>query len=128
MTFKDYVRADHDVYLCNDEFAEWAIIDNVILKAIIQPRTSEKSGRISQNYDGLYGDFSDVYFKTADYCRKRERIPKFSEFVKIYDRHRQLHVRYGVVSSIDEMGMTHLILAAYRQNNLRQQVDKYFRS
>lgn len=113
MTFRQTLQSDRDVFLNLDEFAEYIKIDGVILKAQFQDYTQPKSGNDKKNYFGLHGDFSVVYFKTDEYCVKRERIPHEGEVVEIDGK------RYTVNSARDEKGITRLEIEAYRQGQLR---------
>ena len=73
-------------------------------------RTAEKSGRLQETFEGLHGDFVELYFKTAEYAG---RLPVQGEWCYVDGR------RYEVCSSEDELGMSHITLAAYRQSVMR---------
>lgn len=122
--FKDVIASDNQqVFIDVNEFAEYVEIDGVLLQAQIQYRTERKSALRSETFDGLHGDFTKIFFRTADYCGKRERIPVQGEIVHIN------HKRYVVLTSKDEMGITRLVVSDYRQEQLRQKpfqrVDNY---
>ena len=112
-TFKDDLKEDLSVFVEVDEFGEMATIDGVTLAAQITVQTHKKSGIESRNYDGLHGDFVTAYFKTADYTAVKERIPRQGEWCIINGK------RYDVLTSADDLGITKLECAAYRQNTLR---------
>ena len=98
------------------EFAEYLKIDGVILACQFVPSTEKMSGVESKNYGGLYGDFAEIYFKTADYQKKRgKKIPVQGEF--IYLEVRGIKKRFEVISSEDELGVTCLKISTYRQQN-----------
>lgn len=119
MTFKDILPDDDLAMLDLTEFAEYVTIDGVILKAVIENHTEEKSGTDKKNFRGLFGDFTEIFFRTADYCKKRERLPRHGETCYIFSHEWNCEKRFVVDSCTDEMGMAHLILAAYRQDTLR---------
>lgn len=115
MTFKDLLPADDSAILDLSEFAELITIDGVTIRAVVQTHTAQKSGNEKKNFKGLHGDFTDIFFRTADYCQKRERLPNQGDVCFISEK------RFVVESCADEFGMTHLVLSAYRQNNLRSE-------
>lgn len=114
MSFKDDLAADIDIFLNLDEFAETITLDEVTLSAVISEHTADKSARLSETFDGLYGDFTEIYFRASDYTATRERLPRQGEWA-IYNGK-----RYDVISSENQGGVAHLILSAYRQNTLRR--------
>ena len=114
-TFKDDLFADLGIFVETDEFAELTDVDGVLLKAQFQTLTQKKSGLESQNYEQLHGDFVTLHFKTSDYTGKRERIPKHGELCSVNGK------RYDVINSRDDLGITKLVLSAYRQNTLRSE-------
>lgn len=122
-SFKDDVAADCDIFVNVTEFGRLTWVDGVLLWAQVIERTAEQSGRQNETYPGLHGDFTTVYFETAVYCGKRERIPRNGEWCDVDGK------RFTVVSGRDEQGITKLVLSAYRQNTLRQkpfgEVDPY---
>ena len=114
--FKDLLGVDAAAIMSVVEFAEYLKIDGVILACQFVPSTEKMSGVESKNYGGLYGDFAEIYFKTADYEQKRrKKIPVQGEF--IYIELRGIKKRFEVVSSEDELGVTCLKLSTYRQQN-----------
>ena len=113
MSFKDDVRADLPTFVEVTEFGELATIDGVILWAQIIPWTAEKSSRQNENYDGLFGDYVTIYFQTEPYVKKRKRLPAQGQWVYVNGK------RYDVRSCRDELGITKLICAAYRQGSAR---------
>ena len=110
MTFKDDLREDIATFLCPTEFSEYVQINGVLLPAQVSNHTAEKSGRQNENYDGLHGDFVEVYFSSAPYLKKRGKLPKQGDWIYIQSK------RYDVVSAQDELGIAKIICAAYRQN------------
>lgn len=112
-TLKEDLQEDLPVFVEVDEFGEMTTIDGVTLPAQVIIHTVKKSGIEARNFDGLHGDFVTVYFKTADYTATKERIPRQGEWCIINSK------RYDVMSSQDELGITKLECAAYRQNTLR---------
>lgn len=119
MMFKDLLTSDNAAILMLDEFAEWVRVDGVILRAVIEKSTAQKSGNVKLNYKGLMGDFTTIYFCTADYNGKRERLPRNGERVKVYSEEWGCEKQFNVVSCEDELGICTLVLDAYRQNTLR---------
>ena len=119
MTFKEILPDDDFAMLDLNEFAEFVRIDGLILKAVIENHTADKSGNDKKNFKGLFGDFTEIFFRTQDYCKKRERLPRNGEICKVYSEEWKLEKRFVVESCVDEMGMAHLILSAYRQDTLR---------
>ena len=113
--FKDVIANDNQQIFINlNEFAEYVEIDGVLLQAQIQHRTEKISALQSENYDTLHGDFVKIFFRTADYCRKNERLPYQGEYVHINKK------MYRVLTCKDEMGITRLQVSSYRQEQLRQ--------
>lgn len=121
MTFKEILPDDDSAMLDLTEFAELVKIDGVILRAVIENHTADKSGNDKKNFKGLFGDFTEIYFRTQDYCRKRERLPRNGEVCYVYSNEWKCDKRFHVESCVDEMGMAHLILSAYRQDTLRSE-------
>ena len=60
-----------------------------------------------------FAQFVTLYFKTADYCGKKQRLPVHGEQIWLDGK------RYDVESCEDQLGIAKLTLAAYRQNTLR---------
>ena len=113
--FKDVIASDNqEVFIDVNEFAEYVDVDGVLLQGQIQYRTERKSALQSETYETLHGDYLKVFFRTNDYCRKRERLPVQGEIVHVNGK------RYQVLTSKDEMGITRLVVSAYRQVQLRQ--------
>ena len=114
--FKDLIGIDAAAIMSVVEFAEYLKIDGVILACQFVPHSEKMSGVESKNYGGLYGDFADIYFKTADYETKRGRkIPVQGEF--IYLEARGIKKRFEVIRAEDELGVTCLTVSTYRQQN-----------
>ena len=113
--FKDVIASDNqEVFIDVNEFAEYVDVDGVLLQGQIQYRTERKSALQSETYETLHGDYLKVFFRTKDYCGKRERLPAQGETVHVNGK------RYQVLTSKDEMGITRLVVSAYRQVQLRQ--------
>ena len=119
MTFKELLPTDNEAILFLDEFAEWVKIDGIILRAVVEKSTAQKSGNVKLNYKGLMGDFLTLYFRSSDYNGKRERLPRNGERVKVYSDEWHCDKLFNVVSCVDELGICTLVLDAYRQNTLR---------
>lgn len=134
--FKDDVEEDLGVFVDVTEFGELCWVDGVLLRAQVITGTSEnrrpenesyagahgsltleRTRRQNKHYAGLHGDYTIIYFPTAVYCRKKERLPRNGEYIHINGR------RFDVVNSRDEQGMAKILATAYRQNTLR---DKPF--
>ena len=111
--FKDDLIADIETFLNEEEFAEKITVDGVELKAVKSESTAEKSSRQNQNFAGLFGDFTNIYFKTDDYLATRKRLPNHGEYSIINGK------RYVVETCADEGGICKLVLSAYRQAVLR---------
>ena len=115
MNLKDVIKHDNGkVFLNLNEFAEYVEIDGILLQGQIQYRTEKASSLKTENFDTLHGDYLKVFFRTADYCRKNERLPVQGEFVHLNKK------KYKVMTCKDEMGITRLVLSSYRQEQLRQ--------
>ena len=113
MSFRDDLQTDLDIFVESEEFAQFVTLDGIYLRAQVDSYTSQKSGNASLNFDALHGDFVTLYFKTADYCGKKKRLPVHGEQIWLDGK------RYDVESCEDQLGITKLVLAAYRQNTLR---------
>lgn len=113
MSFRDDLKDDLDIFVESEEFAEFVTLDGIYLRAQVTAYNSQKSGNRQLNFEGLYGDFVTVYFKTADYCNKKARLPRKNEQVWLNN------VRFDVESSENQSGIAKLTLSAYRQNTLR---------
>ena len=110
MTFKEQIAADLDIFVETEEFAELVTIDGVELPAQKISHTAEKSARLTEQWDKLFGDFMTLYFKRDDYNKK---IPVQGQGVIVDGR------RYDVLSSEAELGLVKLVLSAYRQPRLK---------
>lgn len=105
-SLKEVIAADLDIFVELEEFAQVIELDGVKLPAQKITHTEEKSARLTEQYDGLHGDFITIYFRREDYPKK---LPVQGQWVVVDSR------RYDVVSSQEELGMAKLICAAYRQ-------------
>lgn len=106
MTFKEQLAADLDIFVEVDEFAQEVEIDGVTLKAQKISHTAEKSQRLSEQFEGLHGDYVTLYFKASDYPKK---LPVQGAWIICGGK------RYDVLSSAEELGIVKLVLSAYRQ-------------
>ena len=113
MSFKDDVAADIDTFLELEEFGEEIVIDGVKLIGVISTYTQEKSARMTETFEGLHGDWQEIYFRTEDYCAVKKFLPKHGDWTIINGK------RYDVLTSADQSGIAKIICAAYRQNSLR---------
>ena len=74
MTLKNLIEADNrQVFLNLNEFAEWVEVDGVLMKCQVQYHTEKASTLKTETFDTLHGDYVKIFFRTADYCGKRER-------------------------------------------------------
>jgi len=110
MTFKELIKRDLDTFVNTDEFAEMHNIDGVEIAAIVNKYTQAKSGSESKTFPVLHGDFTDVYFKTADFVSDKGRLPKQGDRISVDGR------KYSVETCINEQGITIITLSAYRQS------------
>ena len=111
--FKDDLREDNYTFLNLEEFSELTWVDGLLLRCQVSHYTGEKSTRQNENFDGLHGDFVTIDFEAAPYIRKKKRLPRQGEWIKINGR------RYDVESVKNEMGVAKIVCSAYRQNTLR---------
>ena len=113
-SFKADMADDIRTFTNTAEFSQLTWLDGVLLPCQVSHYTAEKSGRMVENFEGLHGDFTTVYFNAAPYVRKRERLPRNGEQMHINGR------RYDIVSVKNELGVAKIVCTAYRQNTLRQ--------
>ncbi len=115
MNLKDVIAWDNQqVFFNMGEFAEYVEIDGMILQAQVQYRTEKASSLKSESFEMLHGDYVKIFFRTAEYCGKNERLPVQGEIVHINRK------RYKVLTCKDEMGITRLVVSSYRQEQLRE--------
>ena len=107
--FKD----DLPIFVETAEFAEEVEVDGLKIPAQLMAVSKARSELVRNTFARLEGDFSELYFRADDYTGTKKRLPRQGEWVYINGK------RYDVVSSEDELGMAHLVLAAYRQPALR---------
>ena len=128
MNFKETVAADLDVFVNIEEFGEMVNLDGVKLRAVVIKNTGKRSRRSTSikehmNPDlhsiPLIGDFVIIYFRTAEYTRERERIPKYSEFIELDGK------RYKVEDSQETFGLTRLECAIDSMNQPRRLAALY---
>ena len=121
MNLKDCIASDNEeVFLDLNEFAEYVDIDGTVLKAQVQYRTERKSALQDENFDALHGDWAKIFFKTADFLAKNERLPAQGNYVHINKK------MYRVITCKDEMGITRLQVSGYRQEQPRQSFQRAF--
>lgn len=113
MSFRDDLKDDLNIFVESEEFARYVNIDGVFLRAQVSTYTDEKSANRSLNFEGLHGDFVTLYFKTCDYCNKKQRLPRKGEQAWINGQ------RFDVDFCQDQDGIAKVTLATYRQNVLR---------
>ena len=104
---------DWAIFVETEEFAEEIEIDGVRLPAQMMPLSKARSELVRATFDKLEGDFVELFFRTTDYTATRKRLPRYSEWCYVNGK------RFEVVSSQDDLGIAHLVLAAYRQPVLR---------
>lgn len=110
MSLKDDVVADIEIFLELEEFGEEITIDGVKLIGVISTYTQEKSARLTETFDGLHGDWQEIYFRTEDYCAVKKFLPKHGDWILVNNK------RFDVVSSTDQCGIAKLLVSAYRQS------------
>ena len=81
--------------------------------AQFMPLSKARSELVRNTFDRLEGDFVELYFRTQDYTATRKRLPRYGEWCFVNGK------RFEVVSSQDDLGVAHLVLASYRQPTLR---------
>lgn len=113
MSFKDAIKADLDIFVETEEFAEEATIDGIKCRAQLINYTADKSNRQSETFAGLYGEFSELYFKTEPYLEQHKKLPHRGDTVLVNGE------RYEVTRAEDELGIMHLIISSYRSNRPR---------
>lgn len=114
MNFRDNLHDDLPVFVEPDEFAQIVDVDGVLCQAQLIQHTAEKSQRLTENFDGLHGDFTEIFFMAEPYVKKHGKIPQRGDLVYINKK------RYKAERVEDELGMIHLIASAYRQPTPRK--------
>lgn len=104
---------DWAIFVETEEFAEEIEIDGVRLPAQMMPISKARSELVRDSYPKLEGDFVELYFRTQDYTETKKRLPRYSEWCFVNGK------RFEVISSQDDLGICHLVLASYRQPVLR---------
>ena len=104
---------DLPIFVETAEFAQEVEIDGVKMPAQLMGQSKARSELVRNTFDKLEGDFSELFFRADDYRATKKRLPRQGEWVYVNGK------RYDVISSEDELGMAHLVLAAYRQPVLR---------
>ena len=113
MNLKEVIAADLDIFVETEEFAEEVIIDGIKCKAQLMAYTADKSNRLQETFEGLHGDFSELFLKTKPYLDQHKKLPHRNDDMIVNGN------RYEVVKAEDELGILHLILSAYRANRPR---------
>ena len=117
--FKDLLGIDAAAIMNVTEFAEYLQVNGVLLACQFCPSTEKMLGGETKNYEGLYGDMAQLYFKAVDYTGKSEKpLPKQGDW--IYIEYRNLKKRYRVEKAEDELGVMCLTLSTYRQSTVRK--------
>ena len=111
MTFKEDIAADLTTFVSADEFAQVLDIDGVLCRCQFLQHTSNKSARLTETFDGLLGDFSELYLMTAPYVAKHGKIPQRGDWLFLNG------TRYKVERCEDELGMLHVELSSYRASS-----------
>ena len=113
---RDDLKDDLRTFVSTAEFAQMVDVDGVLLPAQVVKHTAAKSQRLTEQFDKLHGDFSELYFPAEPYLKKHGKLPVQGNWIWI-DK-----VRYDVLASQNDLGMMHLTLAAYRQDKPRFRV------
>ncbi|MBD3878214.1 MAG: hypothetical protein SR1Q5_00810 [Quinella sp. 1Q5] len=113
MNFKEAIKADLDIFVETEEFAEEVLIDGIKCKAQLMVHTADKSNRQNETFPGLHGEFTEIFFKTEPYLAEHKKLPHRGDITLINGK------RYEVVKAEDELGLMHLILSSYRANKPR---------
>lgn len=113
MTFKEVIAADLDIFVETDEFAAVVNIDGINCRAQWLSHTADKSNRQTETFAGLYGEFSELFFKTEPYLEQHKKLPHRGDTVLVNGE------RYEVTKAENELGIMHLILSSYRSNRPR---------
>lgn len=113
MAFRDAIKADLDIFVNCNEFAEIAIVDGIECPCQLIAYTADKSNRQNETFAGLYGEFSELYFKTEPYLAEHKKLPHRGDTVVVNGE------RYEVTKAENELGILHLILSSYRSNRPR---------
>lgn len=113
MSFKDAIKADLDIFVETEEFAEEVLIDGIKCRAQWLSHTADKSNRQTETFAGLYGEFSELFFMTEPYLAEHKKLPHRGDTVLVNGE------RYEVTKAEDELGILHLILSSYRSNRPR---------
>lgn len=114
MSFRADLKEDLPIFVAPDEFAELVEIDNVLCQAQLIQHTADKSQRLTEQFDGLLGDFTELYFKATPYLKKHGKLPQRGDLVYINGK------RYKAERVEDELGIIHLTCSAYRQPTPRK--------
>ena len=109
MTFKEDMAEDLPTFLATDEFACEVEVDGVKMSAQVIRSTRDKSQRLQEQFEPLFGDFTTIYFKTEEFLVARGKVPAKGDRIFIDNN------RFEVAESRDEQGITKLICSAYRQ-------------
>ena len=113
MTFKEQLRADLPTFVNASEFAQVVDIDGCLCRAQVIEHTASKSQRLTENFEGLHGDFTELYFMSEPYLKKHAKLPHKGDLMKVAGR------RYDVQEVCAELGLCHVKLTAYRQSKPR---------
>lgn len=111
--FRDEIKADLNIFVNIEEFGQVVNIDGVDCPCQLITYTADKSSRLSENFQGLYGEFTEIFLVLEQYLQVHQKLPHRGDIVVVNGS------RYEVVRSEDELGLMHLILSAYRANRPR---------
>lgn len=109
MTFKQDLQDDCAAFVALDEFAQLLDVDGVLCKAQLLKHSADKSNRLQESFDGLHGDFAELFILARPYLAKHNKLPHRGDLMFINA------VRYEVLRAEDELGILHFLLSAYRQ-------------
>ena len=104
---------DLPIFVELEEFAEMVDVDGIELPAQLMTQSKERSKLVRDQFPRLEGDFTELFFQADFYSAIKKRLPRVHELCYVNGK------RYDVISCENELGMAHLILAAYRQPTLR---------
>lgn len=121
-TFESDMRRDIREFLSLDAFAEMVTLNGVKLRAQVLWQSADRQKPDLAHKNKAYyihpemhaqtipGELCTVYFRSADYLREKERLPKNTESCYLNGS------RYYVKTMSEEYGLAELSLEADRQN------------
>ena len=108
-----FLEDDLPIFVELEEFAEMVDVDGIELPAQLMTQSKERSKLVRDQFPRLEGDFTELFFRADDYTAIKKRLPRVHELCYVNGK------RYDVISCENELGLCHLVLAAYRQPTLR---------